>query len=80
MKALELAMDIAGGLGRLALGVGEAIKAARAGKEDEAFDILESVVDETGRSVSELQTKIQKNREEAKEALRIKFGGEDTQL
>jgi len=71
---MELAIGILGIVGVITKGIGEAIAAARAGNEDEAFAILERVLSEGGEEVRGLRAALKVNREQALRDLAAKFG------
>lgn len=74
---MELATAILGILGRVTEGISEAIRAARAQNEDEAFAILERTLTETGTSITAMRAALAKSKAEAEEALKKKFDVSD---
>lgn len=73
MTGIEIAAAALGIIGQLVSGASQAIEAAKAEKEDEAFAILFAVLDDAKGSVSALRAKIEANKAEAKKALADKF-------
>lgn len=70
---MELAAAILGILGRITEGASEAIRAARANNEEEAFAILEKALTDTADGLVSMRAKLRANREQAKKDLDAKF-------
>lgn len=64
-------------LGRVTEGISQAISAARAGKEDEAFAILDAAIRETGEGLPVMRARLAANKAEANKALDEKFDKSD---
>lgn len=73
MIALDIVGVAFGILGRITEGVSQAIAAAQSKNEDEAFDILERAIAETGAGIVSMRAKLKANREAALRALADKF-------
>lgn len=74
---MELAAAILGVLGRITEGVSEAIRAARANNEDEAFVLLEKALTDTADGLVSMRAKLKANREQALKDLDAKFDASD---
>lgn len=70
---MELAAAILGVLGRITEGVSEAIRAARANNDDEAFAILEKALTDTADGLVSMRIKLKANKQSALDALAAKF-------
>lgn len=70
---MDLASAILGLLGRVAEGISQAIAAARAKNETEAFDILDKTLSEAAASVGSVRGAIAANRAQALEELAGRF-------
>lgn len=73
MNTLDIVGAAFGILGRVAEGVSQAIAAARAEREDEAFDILERAIADTAQGIQSMRARLAKNKADAEKALEEKF-------
>jgi hypothetical protein len=73
MNAVDIAGVALGILGRVTEGISQAIAAARANNEEEAFDLLEKAIQETADGVRSMRARLAASRQAALDALAARF-------
>jgi hypothetical protein len=77
MNAAAIVEVSLGILGRIAEGISQAVAAAKAQNEEEAFAILEKAIAETAEGLPIMRAKLKANKAAAEQALADKFPDEE---